>query len=91
MRTPYRPPTLNKSTSNEEPEDQIQSIGTLVQNLFSSDKITFYAALHALRVDLVDDSTKWDHVVAMSGCFAVVHIMWLVVNEMMRWIPEESV
>jgi hypothetical protein len=78
--------------SDTEPEDQIQSIGTLVRDLFhSDDNITFDAVLHALRVDLVEDSTKWDHVVAVGGCFAVVPIMRLVVNEMIRWISEESV
>jgi hypothetical protein len=80
-----------ESTSNEEPEDQIRSIGTLIQDLLSSDYITSDAALHTLRVDLVEDSTKWDHVVAVGGCFAVVSIMWLVVNEMTRWIPNESI
>jgi sirohydrochlorin ferrochelatase len=35
-------------TSNAEPQDQIQSIGTLIQGLFYSDNITFNAALRAL-------------------------------------------
>jgi hypothetical protein len=42
-------------------------------------------------VDHVDNSTKWDHVVAVGGCFAVVPIMWLVVKKMTCWISMESV
>jgi hypothetical protein len=80
-----------ESTSNAEPEDQIQSIGTLIQDFFHSDNITFDATLHALRVDFVKNSTKWDHVVAVGGCFAVVPIMWLFVKEMIRWSSTESV
>jgi hypothetical protein len=80
-----------ESTSNAEPKDQIQSIGTLVQDIFYSDNITFYAALHSVRMNLVENSTKWDHVVAVGGCFAVVPIMRLVVNEMIRWLSKEAV
>jgi hypothetical protein len=47
-----------ESTANAEPEHQIQSIGALIQDLFYSDNITFDAALHALGVDLLQDSTK---------------------------------
>jgi hypothetical protein len=67
----------------------VQSIGTLIQHLFYSDNIAFGAALSALRVDLVEDSTKGDHVVAVGGCFMAVPIMWLVVKEMIRWISKE--
>jgi hypothetical protein len=70
-----------ESTANAEPEDRVPSIGTLVQYLF-----TFDAALPALRVDLFEASTKWDRVVAVGGCFAVVPIMWLVAKEMIHWI-----
>jgi hypothetical protein len=86
-------------TSNAEPQDQIQSIGTLIQDLFYSDNIAFNAALrallfsnllffflHALRVYLLEDSRKWDHVISVGGCFAAVPIMWPVVKEMLRWI-----
>jgi hypothetical protein len=76
---------------NAEPKDQIQSIGMVIQDLFYSDNITFDAALHALHVELVEDSTKWEHFVTVGGCFAVVPIMWLVVKEMLRWISKESV
>jgi hypothetical protein len=75
-----------ESTSNAEPEGQIPNIWTLIQDLFYSDNITPDVALHALRVDLVEDSTKWGHFVAVGGCFAVVPIMWPVVKEMLRWI-----
>jgi hypothetical protein len=76
----------DESTSNTEPAvDQIQSIGTLVQDILYSDNIRFDAALHALRVDLLEDSTKWDHFVAV----AVIPIMWLVVNKAIRWLSKE--
>jgi hypothetical protein len=80
-----------ENTSNAEPEDQIQSIGALIKDLFYSDNITFDAGLHALRVELVEDSTKWEHFVAVGSCFAVVPIMWHVAKEMLRWISKESV
>jgi hypothetical protein len=86
-------------TSNAEPQDQIQNIGMLIQDLFYSDNTTFNAALrallfcnllffflHVLRVYLLEDSRKWDHVISVGGCFAVVPIMWPVVKEMLRWI-----
>jgi hypothetical protein len=72
-------------------DDQVPSIGTLVRYLFAFDNVAFDTAFHALRVDLVDNSTKWDHVVAVGSCFAIVPIMWLVVKEMKCWISTESV
>jgi hypothetical protein len=78
------------STSNADPVDQIQSIGTLVQDILYSDNVAFGAALYALHVDLVKDLTRWDYFVAVSGCFAVVPIMWFVVKELICWVFEES-
>jgi hypothetical protein len=78
----------DESIFNAEPVDKIQSVGTLIQHLLYSDNITFDAAIHALRVDLEEDSTKWYHFVAVSSCFAVVPITWLVVKEMIRWVSK---
>jgi hypothetical protein len=74
----------DESTANAEPEHQIQGIGTLIQVIFYSDNTTVDAVLHALRVDLMEDSRA----VFVGGCFAVP-IMWLVVKEMIRWISNE--
>jgi hypothetical protein len=91
MDTTERDSTAFTSTSaHAEPEDQIQSIGTLIHHLFYSDNVAFGAALYALHVDLVKDLTRWDHFVAVSGCFAVVPIMWFVVKELACWVSEES-
>jgi hypothetical protein len=80
----------DESIFNAEPDDQVPSIGTLVLYLFT-DNIAFDAAVHALHVDLVESSTKWDHVVAVIGCVALVPIMRLVVKELVHWISKESV
>jgi hypothetical protein len=70
--------------NDAEAEDQIQSIGELIQHLLYSDDMTFDAALNALCVDLVKDPTKWEHVIAM-GCSAVAPIVvWRVVKMMIR-------
>jgi hypothetical protein len=78
-----------ESASNTEPVDQIQSIGAVIQDIFYSDNIGFDAALHTLRADLAEDATTWDLLVAVSGCFIVVPIMWLLVKEMLRWVSKE--
>jgi hypothetical protein len=67
---------------NREATDHIQ---------IHSDDIALDAALHAVHVDFLKDSTKWKDVVAI-GCSAVVPIIvWRVVQVMIRWISNESV
>jgi hypothetical protein len=73
-----------------EATDDIRSIVRVIKHVMHSDDITFDAALHAVRVDLFKDSTKWEHVFAMAASFALVPIMGLVVKEMVSWNFKES-
>jgi hypothetical protein len=77
------------ASDTEPPEEPIQSIWMLIRDLNHSDTAKVDAALEALRVDLVKDSTIWDHFVAVGSCFATVQLAKLVVKETMRWISEE--
>jgi hypothetical protein len=70
---------------NREATHDISSISMLVHEILRSDRITFDRAFHALRVELLEDSTIWDHVVAV----AMLPLMWLVVSKTVRWIFKE--
>jgi hypothetical protein len=42
-----------------------------------------------LIIDLVEDSTIWNHFAVVGSCFAAVQLTKLVVKEAIRWISEE--
>jgi hypothetical protein len=63
---------------NREAVDQIQTLRMLLRGIFESDNITFDEAFHALRENILEDSTIWDHVVAV----AILPIVWLVTKKM---------
>jgi hypothetical protein len=75
--------TENEETAfNIEPEYQIQSIRTLVQCLLlRQHHIRRGSPRDASRVDFVEALKKWDHFVAVGGCFTV----------MIRRLSKESV
>jgi hypothetical protein len=73
----------------EPPEEPIQGMWTLIRDLNHPDTAKVDAALKALIIDLVEDSTIWNHFAVVGSCFAAVQLTKLVVKEAIRWISEE--
>jgi hypothetical protein len=67
--------TTTASAAITEHEELIQSIGTMIQDLFHSDNAKAKAALDALSQDLMKDSTKCESLVTAGGCFVLVQLL----------------
>jgi hypothetical protein len=85
------PTTQHEETASytEPPEEPTRSMWTLLGDLHHSDTAKVDAALEALRSDLVEDSTIWDHLFTVGSCVAAVQLTALVSKEAMRWMCEE--
>jgi hypothetical protein len=66
---------LPRAEADTEHEESIQSVGTMIQDLFHSDNAKANAALDALNRDLIKDSTKCESLVTAGGCFVLVQLL----------------
>jgi hypothetical protein len=63
------------SAAITEHEELIQSIGTIIQDLFHSSNAKAKTALDALNQDLMNDDTKCESLVTAGGCFVLVQLL----------------
>jgi hypothetical protein len=63
------------SVSDTPPEETLESIGALVQDLFHSDNAKVNAALDALFLNLLGNKKKCEKIRDVGGCFALVQLV----------------
>jgi hypothetical protein len=75
------------SASNAAPEESLESIGALIQDLFCSDNVKVKASLDALFLNLDGNKTKSDKIVTLGGCHALVQLMKNCLEKAIEKIP----
>jgi hypothetical protein len=70
-------------------EESIESIGSLIQDMFDCDNDNGQAnaALDALNLDLKRDKRKCDKIQAVGGCFVLVHLLKKCLDKAIGRIP----
>jgi hypothetical protein len=69
------------STPIAAPEDSMEEVGALIQDLLRSDNAKVHASLTALKLDLDKDNKKRDKIQAVGGCLALVQLLNKCVNK----------
>jgi hypothetical protein len=73
--------------SDAAPEETLESIGALIQDLFHPDNAKVKVALNALLVDLVENKKKCEEIQAVGGCFALVELVKKCLEKAIEKIP----
>jgi hypothetical protein len=76
------------STTIAPPQDSMESIGQLIQDLFRSDNAKVHASLAALELDLVKNKKKCVKIQAVGGCLALVQLLNKCLDKAMMKIPQ---
>jgi hypothetical protein len=64
--------TEEAPTADDAPNNSMESIGKMIQDLFHSDNAKIDAALDALKQGLINYKKKYENMQAVGGCLALV-------------------
>jgi hypothetical protein len=73
--------------SDAAPEETLESIGPLIQDLFHADNAKVKAALDALKEGFYKDTKKCEEIQAVGGCFALVELVKKCLEKAIEKIP----
>lgn len=81
-------PPITKEAEIE--DDTVETIGSLIQDLFDSDNYKVNAALDAFDANLYEDKNKSAKIVTVGGCHALVQLVKNCVAKAIEEIPDHD-